>query len=171
MLHVNSRSSRRLLKDITPTTRGPLHPQCHRTPWNPTWLRPLTRAATTAVHRVPQSPGMALRHMEIQQSSRVGILHVGPGCGSVMVRGASFFIYFFNVMFLFCFSYSVHDGTEPEWRQQRWWLDKVLPVSVLYNNLLLLPVESAGPMFLSIFVVVWDGKINTKHLLIGTANA
>lgn len=97
--------------------------------------------------------------------------HVGPGCGSVMVRGVSFFIYFFNIMFLFCFSYSVHDGTEPQWRQQRWWLVKVLPVSVLYNNLLLLPVESAGPMFLSIFIVVRDGKRNIKHLLIGTANA
>lgn len=71
IVHVNCRSFLRLLKDSTHITRAHLDTQSHRAPQNPTLLRPHTRAATTEVHPVPQTPGRALKHMEIQQSNQV----------------------------------------------------------------------------------------------------
>lgn len=77
---------------------------------------------------------------------------VGPCCGSMLVLGNWWL--FWGV----CFFSSVVDGAEPPWRQQWWWPHTVLPVSVFRNIVLLLPLESAGTMFLSVLMVVGNGN-------------
>lgn len=73
--------------------------------------------------------------------------------------------------FFICFgsAYSVYDGAKPRQRQQWWWPHTVLPVSVFCNIMLLLPLESAGTMFLSVLIGVGNGNRNIKHLLISAA--
>lgn len=75
----------------------------------------------------------------------------------------------FDDFFCFGSAYSVYDGAKPRWRQQWWWPHTVLPVSVFCNIMLLLPLESAGTMFLSVLIVVGNSNRNITHLLISTA--
>lgn len=85
ILHLPSRHSLRPLKDHTPTTRGHQAPQGHRGLQSRTWLSPHTRAATIAVHLVPQSRGTATRHMAIPQNSLVGYTNICTSSGPVLV--------------------------------------------------------------------------------------
>lgn len=81
--------------------------------------------------------------------------YVGPCCGSILVLNI---VNFFEAV---CSFSSAHDGAEPPWRQQWWWPHTVLPISLFCNIVLLLPLESAGTMFLSVLMVVGNGNRKT----------